>query len=148
MEAIVAVNTLQYDEARCIGCGLCTVVCPHGVFSLEGRRARIVRDAACIECGACQRNCPVDAIQVDTGPGCAAALIRAALTGGEPTCGPTSCGCGEGQAQGACPPADCACGAPATGEPADAAASCCAPSRGGWPFSRQARRGDKTTRCC
>jgi hypothetical protein len=41
-----------------------------------------------MECGACQVNCPTDAISVDSGVGCAAAMIRAALTGKkEVTCG-------------------------------------------------------------
>jgi ferredoxin len=36
---------------------------------------------ACIECEACQLNCPTDAIMVDSGVGCAGAMIAAALTG-------------------------------------------------------------------
>jgi NAD-dependent dihydropyrimidine dehydrogenase PreA subunit len=87
---IPTVDTLVYDEALCIGCGMCVAVCPHGVFALQGKVARVVRREDCIECGACDRNCPVDAIQVDSGVGCAAAMIYAALTGREtPTCGPT-----------------------------------------------------------
>jgi hypothetical protein len=34
-----------------------------------------------MECGACQLNCPTSAIAVDSGVGCAAAMIVAALTG-------------------------------------------------------------------
>jgi NAD-dependent dihydropyrimidine dehydrogenase PreA subunit len=84
-----AVNTLAYDEALCIGCGMCAAVCPHGVFALAGRQARVVRGEACIECGACQRNCAVGAIAVQSGVGCAQAMIYAALTGRDtPTCGP------------------------------------------------------------
>lgn len=51
-----------------------------------------------MECGACERNCPTKAIRVDSGVGCAAAMIRAALTGRkEVTCGcdddtPSCCG--------------------------------------------------------
>jgi NAD-dependent dihydropyrimidine dehydrogenase PreA subunit len=92
-------NTLQYDASLCIGCGMCAIVCPHGVFALvDGvRAAQLVRWEACMECGACQLNCPTGAIIVDSGVGCAAAMIRAALTGKEPTCGPSdgeeSCCC-------------------------------------------------------
>jgi ferredoxin len=96
----VAVNTLRYDVDKCVGCGMCLVVCPHGVFAQAGRVVRLERAEACIECGACQRNCPTGALSVDSGPGCAAALMHAALFGGEPTCGgPAGC-CGSGP--GAC----------------------------------------------
>jgi NAD-dependent dihydropyrimidine dehydrogenase PreA subunit len=82
-------NTLRYDSDTCIGCEMCAIVCPHGVFAMNGRIARLVAPDACMECGACQINCPVSAIEVNSGVGCAAAMIRAALTGkGEATCGP------------------------------------------------------------
>ena len=86
-------NTLRYDPALCIGCGMCNMVCPHGVFAPNGRIAKLVGAADCIECGACQLNCPTGAITVDSGVGCAAAYIHAALTGGEPTCGCDDGGC-------------------------------------------------------
>ncbi|NVL93511.1 MAG: 4Fe-4S binding protein [Desulfobacterales bacterium] len=81
-------NTLQYDPELCINCGMCSNVCPHAVFAPGERVARLVRREACMECGACQRNCPASAVTVDSGVGCAAAMIRAALTGKkEATCG-------------------------------------------------------------
>ncbi len=84
-------NTLQYDPELCINCKMCSLVCPHGVFASDERVARLVRREACMECGACQHNCPVSAITVDSGVGCAAAMIRAALTGKkEVTCGPAT----------------------------------------------------------
>ncbi len=83
-----AVNTLQYDPSKCLGCGVCVEVCPHAVFTMNGRKAVLVRKQACMECGACQVNCPTDAILVESGVGCAAAMMRAALTGKkEVTCG-------------------------------------------------------------
>jgi Fe-S-cluster-containing hydrogenase component 2 len=27
-------NTLLYEPTRCSGCGMCTAVCPHGVFQI------------------------------------------------------------------------------------------------------------------
>ena len=93
-----AINTLVYDADLCINCGMCIVVCPHGVFAPNGRVAQLVRHEACMECGACAMNCPTGAIGVDSGVGCAAAMIKAALTGQpEPTCGenddePSCCG--------------------------------------------------------
>ncbi|MFB0536411.1 MAG: mercury methylation ferredoxin HgcB [Anaerolineae bacterium] len=81
-------NTLQYDPALCIGCEMCSNVCPHAVFTMNGRVAQLVRPEACMECGACQLNCPTDAITVESGVGCAAAMMYAALTGKkEATCG-------------------------------------------------------------
>lgn len=83
------INTLQYDPELCINCGMCSVVCPHAVFAPDDRVAWLVCPEACMECGACQLNCPTGAIIMDSGVGCAAAMIRAALTGKEePTCGP------------------------------------------------------------
>jgi NAD-dependent dihydropyrimidine dehydrogenase PreA subunit len=83
-----AVNTLRHDESLCIGCGMCSTVCPHAVFAPNGRVARLIHPEACMECGACQLNCPTGAVTVESGVGCAAAMIRAALTGQkEPTCG-------------------------------------------------------------
>ncbi len=82
------INTLQYNPELCIGCEMCWIVCPHAVFVPNNRIAQLVRPEACMECGACQLNCPTDAIKVDSGVGCAAAMIRAALTGKkEASCG-------------------------------------------------------------
>jgi NAD-dependent dihydropyrimidine dehydrogenase PreA subunit len=83
-------NTLQYDPDLCNGCGMCVSVCPHAVFALNGRAARLASPDACMECGACQRNCPTGAIAVDSGEGCATAMMIAALTGRKEA----TCGCG------------------------------------------------------
>ena len=81
-------NTLTLDPERCNGCGMCAAVCPHGVFAMNGRRVEVVRPQACMECGACQVNCAVGAIAVESGVGCAAAMMRAALLGQkEASCG-------------------------------------------------------------
>jgi len=80
------VTTLNFDTKRCVGCGRCCEVCPHGVFEMDGK-ARIVDRDACMECGACAMNCPVKAIKVKAGTGCAAAIIMSWFTGKEPTCG-------------------------------------------------------------
>lgn len=84
------VNTLRYNPAFCTNCEMCIAVCPHAVFATGDRVVRLVRPEACMECGACQRNCLTGAITVESGVGCAAAMIRAALTGRkEVTCGST-----------------------------------------------------------
>lgn len=81
------VVTLQLDENRCTGCGMCMEVCPHDVLEFRGRHVQIRDRDACIECGACARNCSFSAITVNAGVGCASAIIRGALTNSEPTCG-------------------------------------------------------------
>ena len=70
------VTTLAYDRERCIGCGMCAAVCPHGVFAVEYGKSRVVLRDACMECGACARNCPAFAIDVDAGVGCATGMIQ------------------------------------------------------------------------
>lgn len=82
-------NTLQYNPERCTGCKMCSIVCPHSVFAMNGRMAQLGRPEACMECGACQLNCPAGAIAVESGVGCASAMILAALTGKKEA----SCGC-------------------------------------------------------
>lgn len=84
-----SINTLRYFESLCVNCGMCLDVCPHAVFEVGPEVVRLVQADACMECGACRRNCPTPAILVESGVGCAEALIRAALTGREPTCGPS-----------------------------------------------------------
>ena len=74
-------NTLQYNQELCSGCGMCEIVCPHAVFAIYDGRAKPVRLEACMECGACWLNCPSGAIRVESGVGCAAAMIRDALMG-------------------------------------------------------------------
>lgn len=70
------VATLVLSPEACIGCGRCVEVCPHQVFVLEGKLARIADRDACMECGACAKNCPTAAIRVDAGVGCATGLIN------------------------------------------------------------------------
>ena len=81
-------NTLEYDPDLCINCGMCSTVCPHRVFIPDGKGAQLVNPKACMECGACQLNCPTKAIKVDSGVGCASAMMLAAVKGQkEVTCG-------------------------------------------------------------
>jgi NAD-dependent dihydropyrimidine dehydrogenase PreA subunit len=80
------VVTLQLDASQCNGCGMCVTVCPHAVFAVENRKAVIVDRDGCMECGACARNCPSEAVTVDSGVGCVAAIIKSSFTGTEPNC--------------------------------------------------------------
>ena len=81
------VVTLEYDQDKCTGCGMCLHVCPHGVFQLDDRKAVIKDRDFCMECGACARNCPFEALCVRAGVGCASAILAGQLSGGETCCG-------------------------------------------------------------
>lgn len=63
------VTTLTLAPEKCIGCTLCTQVCPHAVFEMKDNKARIADLNACMECGACVNNCPAQAIEVNPGVG-------------------------------------------------------------------------------
>lgn len=80
------VATLHLSAEECVGCGRCAEVCPHGVFIMGDKSARITDKDRCMECGACAKNCPTDAIAVKVGVGCAYAVIRGWLTRSEPNC--------------------------------------------------------------
>jgi NAD-dependent dihydropyrimidine dehydrogenase PreA subunit len=73
------VVTLQLNKEKCSGCGMCMVVCPHAVFGMNGSRVQIENKDGCMECGACSMNCPTGALSVESGVGCAAAVINSAL---------------------------------------------------------------------
>lgn len=73
------VVSLDFNRDRCTGCGMCSIVCPHGVFVEDNGTATIDDRDACMECGACARNCPTGSITVKTGVGCAMAVINSAL---------------------------------------------------------------------
>lgn len=90
------VSTLQYDSAKCSGCGYCAAVCPQRVFVMKGGKAGVIDRDLCMECGACMRNCVSGAIKVRSGVGCAAALINGMLTGD------ASCGCSDGGSTPCC----------------------------------------------
>jgi NAD-dependent dihydropyrimidine dehydrogenase PreA subunit len=63
------VSSLILDPEKCVGCSLCTQVCPQAVFEMRQDRAHIVDFNACMECGACVNNCPTKAISVNPGVG-------------------------------------------------------------------------------
>jgi NAD-dependent dihydropyrimidine dehydrogenase PreA subunit len=97
MKYLLKVSTLDLLHDKCIGCGTCIEVCPHGVLAMNNKKAIIVDSDKCMECGACMTNCAFGAINVDKGVGCAAAIINSMITGGEP-----SCDCSGGSKNSSC----------------------------------------------
>ena len=86
------VATLHLNAEACVGCGMCTTVCPHGVLRMDGATAQVVDRNGCMECGACATNCPVDAIDVAPGVGCVAYIIQTWIKGKEKAaCGGSEC---------------------------------------------------------
>ena len=73
------VVTLALDQEKCVGCGMCLIVCPHEVMTMNNGCAGIENRDRCMECGACSRNCPTEAVTVQAGVGCATAVINSAL---------------------------------------------------------------------
>ena len=80
------VVTLECDPEKCIGCSMCSIVCPHGVFVMEAKRAVMAARDLCMECGACMRNCPTGAITVEAGEGCVRGIINELLGIEGPCC--------------------------------------------------------------
>jgi NAD-dependent dihydropyrimidine dehydrogenase PreA subunit len=93
MKYLADVATIKLLAEKCVGCGRCADVCPHGVFAVEGGKAAITDRDKCMECGACATNCEFGAISVESGVGCAAAIINSIIYGGEPSCDCTGTGC-------------------------------------------------------
>ncbi len=91
MEYLLNGQSLVLDGAVCNGCGRCQEVCPHDVFRIENRKAFIAHREQCMECGACRMNCLMNAIQVSSGVGCAAALVSSMRRGDGSA---PSCECG------------------------------------------------------
>jgi NAD-dependent dihydropyrimidine dehydrogenase PreA subunit len=86
LQYIKNVVTLKLDADLCTGCGLCLMVCPHAVFEISNRKARIMDIDNCMECGACALNCQSGAITVKSGVGCAAGILNGILSNSEPSC--------------------------------------------------------------
>ena len=56
------------DLSRCIGCGICTKVCPEGeVLGLVGGKAVLINGSKCVGHEVCMESCPVGGIEVALG---------------------------------------------------------------------------------
>lgn len=59
-----AFEHMYHITKECIGCGICTKVCPAGCFSIEGGRT-IQNSEDCQVCMSCIHNCPQNAIRLN-----------------------------------------------------------------------------------
>jgi NAD-dependent dihydropyrimidine dehydrogenase PreA subunit len=91
MRYLLSGQSLRLDQNACNGCGRCEEVCPHRVIAIRNRKAILVDRDACMECGACQKNCPRGAIRVNSGVGCAQAIINSMLGKRKGECCACSC---------------------------------------------------------
>ena len=55
---------LNVSKDLCLGCGVCTRVCPTGAISLDAGTARIDQDK-CVNCYQCVQACPRGAMVAD-----------------------------------------------------------------------------------
>jgi len=55
---------VDFDLARCTGCGMCVKICPASALELVDKKATMKEppDDQCMFCGDCQAVCPVDAV--------------------------------------------------------------------------------------
>ncbi|HDP96738.1 MAG TPA: CoB--CoM heterodisulfide reductase iron-sulfur subunit A family protein [Euryarchaeota archaeon] len=62
---VVEPLTASINDELCVGCGLCTDVCPYGAIELQdkdGQIKAVVTEALCHGCGTCAAACPQRAI--------------------------------------------------------------------------------------
>jgi len=59
------------DNKRCIGCGACAEICPHGCITMQQDRYGFFKPVAdpaeCVRCGLCDRCCPAENRQKKNG---------------------------------------------------------------------------------
>lgn len=61
---MTAERLLALDEAACVGCGICSTVCPHGNFKITDK---VSFSGSCEYCLACVHSCPQKALTLARG---------------------------------------------------------------------------------
>jgi len=54
---------VRVDEERCNGCGVCSIICPLKIVSLESGKA-VIDEELCDGLGGCVRKCPQEAMRL------------------------------------------------------------------------------------
>ncbi|HYA45600.1 MAG TPA: 4Fe-4S binding protein, partial [Acidimicrobiales bacterium] len=62
--ATTPAEVARADESRCVGCGVCALVCPQGAVSMIRGSVVAIDPGACSGCGVCAAECPAGAISV------------------------------------------------------------------------------------
>ncbi len=91
------VATIKQNKDNCTNCEICIDVCPREVFTIKNKEVILSNKDKCIECGACVTNCQYGALSVNSGVGCAAAILNGIIKNQEP-----SCGCAADNSDGCC----------------------------------------------
>ena len=55
---------VEFDEAKCTGCGLCANACHEGAIAMVDGKAKLVKDDYCDGMGDCLPECPAGAIRI------------------------------------------------------------------------------------
>lgn len=58
-------KTVNIDEAKCDGCGLCVTACHEGALALVDGKARLIAESYCDGLGDCLPKCPTGAITIE-----------------------------------------------------------------------------------
>jgi len=82
-------KTIQIDESKCDGCGLCVNACHEGALALVDGKAKLVRPNFCDGMGDCLPACPQDAISfVEDSPAPKPNMVQPDIMMHQPGLGP------------------------------------------------------------
>ena len=57
--------SININDGKCTGCGVCVSTCPVGMYELDNGKAKVVKNVEdCVLCRVCETSCPSGAIEV------------------------------------------------------------------------------------